>query len=171
MVLERHSPPLFYLKVFAGIQPAYFAELVKNSPDAKLPLNQGETQGPVGKMDLTPIMFDPKIAPKRVNQAAGQDLVATSATNFYEGVTQKEVEAFYAKKENKNDPTPVSYGLNSKLVKEGGVIKEKVWKVGGMYDPAITKIVYWLEKAQNVATDPAQKESLANSFSTTKPAT
>jgi dipeptidyl-peptidase III len=148
------------LKIQPEFSQTYFAELVKNSPDAKLPLNQGETKEAFVKW-ISPIMFDPKIAPKRVNQAAGQDLVATSANNFYEGVTQKEVEAFYAKKENKNDPRPVSHGLNSKLVKEKGVIKEKVWKVGGMYDPAITKIVSWLEKAQNVATDPAQKESLA----------
>lgn len=147
-------------KFLPEFSQAYFAELVKNSPAGKFPLKQGETTDQLVK-DLTPIMFDPKVAAKRVNQASGQDLIATSANNFYEGVTQKEVEAFYAKKENKNDPHPVSYGLNSKVVKEGGVVKEKVWKVGGMYDPAIVKIVYWLEKAQAVATDPAQKESLA----------
>ena len=147
-------------KFLPEFSQAYFAELVKNSPNAKFPLQTGENKDQLVKT-LTPIMFDPKIAAKRVNQTAGQDLVATSANNFYENVTQKEVEAFYAKRENKNDPHPISHGLNSKLVKEGGVIKEKVWKVGGMYDPAITKIVYWLEKAQAVATDPAQKKSLS----------
>ncbi|HSI91572.1 MAG TPA: hypothetical protein VK927_10680, partial [Adhaeribacter sp.] len=147
-------------KFFPEFSQAYFAELVNNSPNGKFPLNAGETKEAFVKW-ITPIMFDPKIAPKRVNQAAGQDLVATSANNFYEGVTQKEVEAFYAKKENKNDPTPVSHGINSKVVKEGGVVKEKVWKVGGMYEGAITRIVSWLEKAQAVATDPAQKKSLS----------
>ncbi len=147
-------------KFLPEFSQAYFVELVKNSPNAKFPLNTNETKDQLVK-NLTPFMFDPKVAAKRVNQASGQDLIATSANNFYEGVTQKEVEAFYAKKENKNDPTPVSHGLNSKLVKEGGVVKEKVWKVGGMYDASITKIVGWLEKAQAVATDPAQKKSLS----------
>src|SRR5690606_12613364 len=124
------------------------------------PLIKNETPDQLVKT-LTPFMFDPKIAAKRVNQASGQDLVATSANNFYEGVTQKEVEAFYAKKDNKDDQTPLSHGINSKVVKENGVITEKVWKLGGMYDPAIAKIVYWLEKAQAAATDPAQQKSLA----------
>lgn len=155
--IHHHYSSAKFLPEFSQ---AYFAELVKNSPNGKFPLNTGENKEQLVK-NLTPIMFDPKVAPKRVNQAAGQDLVATSANNFYEGVTQKEVEAFYAKKENKNDPHPVSYGLNSKVVKEGGVLKEKVWKVGGMYDASIAKIVYWLEKAQAVATDPAQQKSLA----------
>jgi dipeptidyl-peptidase-3 len=147
-------------KMFPEFTQAYFAELVKNSPNAKFPLNANQTKDAFVKW-ITPIMFDPKVAPKKVNQAAGQDLIATSATNFYEGVTQKEVEAFYAKKEAKNSDQPLSYGINSKLVKENGVIKEKVWKVGGMYDASISKIVMWLEKALAVTTDAQQKESLS----------
>jgi dipeptidyl-peptidase-3 len=102
-------------------------------------------------------MFDPNIMPKRMNQAAGVDLIKTSAVNFYEGVTQKEVENFYNKMKNPNDATPVSYGLNSKVVKKDGVVAEQVWKQGGMYDRAITRIIGWLEKAAGVAENEQQK--------------
>jgi dipeptidyl-peptidase-3 len=102
-------------------------------------------------------MFDPNIMPKRMNQAAGVDLIKTSAVNFYEGVTQKEVENFYNKMKNPNDATPVSYGLNSKVVKKDGVVAEQVWKQGGMYDKAITRIIGWLEKAAGVAENEQQK--------------
>jgi dipeptidyl-peptidase-3 len=146
-------------KMFPEFTQAYFAQLVNNSPNAKFPLNPNESKDAFVKW-ITPILFDPKVAPKKVNQAAGQDLIATSATNFYEGVTQKEVEAYYAKKEGRESAQPLSYGINSKLVKENGVITEKVWKVGGMYDASISKIVMWLEKALAVAEDPAQKASL-----------
>ncbi|KAA6319715.1 hypothetical protein EZS27_030420, partial [termite gut metagenome] len=97
------------------------------------------------------------VMPKRVNQTDGQDLVLTSAANYYEGVTQKEAEAFYNAKKNSNDETPVSHGLNSRLVKEESVIKEKVWKVGGLYTQAIEKIIYWLRKAEAVAENNKQK--------------
>ena len=103
-------------------------------------------------------MFDPDIYPKRINQAAGVDLVKTSAVNFYEDVTQEEVEAFYNKMKDPNDDTPISYGLNSKVVKENGVVKEQVYKIGGMYSPAIERIVSWLEKAANVAENSEQKQ-------------
>ncbi|WP_026464778.1 dipeptidyl-peptidase 3 family protein [Adhaeribacter aquaticus] len=146
-------------KFLPEFSQAYFAQLVKNSPNAKFPLQKSET---LDKMisALTPIIFDPKIVAKRVNLAAGQDLLKTSAMNYYEGVTQKEAEQYYANKIKKNDPQPISYGLNSKLVKENGKIVEKVWKVGGMYSPAITKIVYWLEKASEVAENEKQKLAL-----------
>ena len=92
--------------------------------------------------EIKPVIFDPAVMPKRVNQAEGEDLIVTSANNYYEGVTQKEVERFYAERMNPHDTTPVSWGLNSKLVKEpDGRIVERVWKVGGMYSPAIEKIV------------------------------
>ena len=117
--------------------------------------------------DLNPLrgevckaIFDPALYKTRLNQTAGEDLIATSSNNYYEGVTQAEVEKFYADMVDHNDPEPISYGLNSKLVKENGVLKERVWKVGGMYSPAIEKIVYWLEKAQAVATEP-QKSNIA----------
>jgi dipeptidyl-peptidase-3 len=92
-----------------------------------------------------------------MNQAAGVDLIKTSAVNFYEGVTQKEVENFYNKMKNPTDATPVSYGLNSKVVKKNGVVAEQVWKQGGMYDKAITRIIGWLEKAAGVAENEQQK--------------
>lgn len=138
---------------------AYFKQLVKNSSNGKFPLQLGETLDKMIAV-LTPIIFDPKVAAKRVNLAAGEDLLKTSANNYYEGVTQKEAEAYFAKQINKNDPQPISYGLNSKLTKENGKIVEKVWKVGGMYSPAISKIVYWLEKASTVAENPKQKLAL-----------
>ena len=94
---------------------------------------------------------------KRVNQADGQDLILTSANNLYEGVTQKEVEDYYNSIKNLNDTTPISYGLNTKVVKENGKVVEKPFKVGGIYSKAITKIVYWLKKASSVAENDAQK--------------
>jgi dipeptidyl-peptidase-3 len=99
--------------------------------------------------------------PKRVNQADGEDLVMTSACNYYDGVTQKEAEDFYASLKDPKDETPVSFGLNSRLVKEDGVVKEKVWKVGGLYGEALEKIVYWLQKAEEVAETPEQKAVIA----------
>lgn len=108
---------------------------------------------------LTLVIFDPEVMPKRSNQAEGADLIQTSAINYYgEGITQAEVEAFYGTMKNPTDARPISYGLNSKLVKEDGKIVEKVWKVGGMYSAAIEKIVYWLEKAAGVAENDKQKD-------------
>ena len=109
-------------------------------------------------------IFDPSLYATRLNQAAGADLVATSSNNYYEGVTQAEVEQFYAAMADPNDPEPISYGLNSKLVKENGKVCERVWKVGGMYSPAIERIVYWLEKAEAVANGP-QKSNIATLIS------
>ncbi len=107
-------------------------------------------------------IFDQNLYKTRLNQRAGDDLIATSSNNYYEGVTQAEVESFYAgmAAADAGNPRPVSYGLNSKLVKENGVVAERVWKVGGMYSPAIERIVYWLEKAQGVAAEP-QKSTLS----------
>ena len=101
--------------------------------------------------------FFPKVMPKRVNQADGEDLVLTSACNYYDGVTQKEAEDFYNAMKNPKDETPISYGLNSRLVKVDGKVQEKVWKVDGLYGQALGKIVYWLEKAETVAENPDQK--------------
>ena len=106
--------------------------------------------------EIIPVMFDPTVMPKRTNQAAGQDLVLTSAGNYYEGVTQAEAEAYYAAHKD-NSPEPLWIGLNSKLVKEDGVVKERVYKVGGMYGEALSKVVYWLEKALPYAETEEQK--------------
>ena len=125
--------------------------------DAKqLPLAEGQTAEQLCD-ELFPVIFDPAIMPKRVNQADGEDLVLTSACNYYDGVTQQEAEAFYGAMKDPKDETPISYGLNSRLVKENGKLQEKVWKVGGLYTQAIEKIVYWLKKAEAVAENDAQK--------------
>ena len=121
-----------------------------------LPLSDGQTAEQLCA-ELFPVIFDPAIMPKRVNQADGEDLVLTSACNYYNGVTQKEAEDFYNAMKDPKDETPVSYGLNSRLVKENGKLEEKVWKVGGLYTQAIEKIVYWLKKAETVAENEAQK--------------
>lgn len=127
----------------------YFAHLVSATPQESFP----KEYGAVAQLmeTIKPVMFDPDLYAKRVNQAAGVDLIQTSASNYYEGVTQEEVEDYYARLMNPADPSPISYGLNSKMVKQDGRLVEKVWKVGGMYSPAIEKIVSWLEKAASVA--------------------
>ena len=125
-----------------------------------LPLAEGQTAEQLCD-ELSPVIFDPTVMPKRVNQAAGEDLVLTSACNYYDGVTQKEAEDFYNAMKDPKDETPVSYGLNSRLVKENGKIQEKIWKVGGLYGQAIDKIVYWLKKAEGVAENPEQKAVIA----------
>lgn len=135
----------------------YFSELVKNSDQSLLPLQSGETVDAF-LVRIKPVIFDAKFMPKKVNLTAGIDNIANSANNFYEGVTQKEVEAFYAKFP-KTDQEP-EWGLNSKLIKENGVIKEKVWKSGGMYGAAIDKVIFWLEKAVTVAENDQQKKAL-----------
>ncbi|MGE5859677.1 MAG: dipeptidyl-peptidase 3 family protein, partial [Ignavibacteria bacterium] len=137
----------------------YFAELVKGSDAKMLPLAEGENAESFLKR-ITPIIFDPNITPMKVSQDSKNDIVKNSAVNFYEGVTQKEVEAFYNKMQDKNDPRPVWYGLNSKVVKENGKPAEKTWKIGGMYSPAIEKIVSWLEKAVTVSENDVQKAIL-----------
>ena len=137
---------------------AYFEMIVRSISPDKLPVK--EYGNDVEKMlkAITPVMFDKNLYAKRVNQTEGEDLIKTSANNYYEGVTEKEVDAFYDKMRDPNDTTPLSYGLNSKLMKENGQIVEKQWKVGGMYSAAIEKIVGWLEKAAEVAENDAQKK-------------
>ncbi len=106
---------------------------------------------------LDRVIFDPTFMAKRVNQADGKDLILTSACNMYEGVTQQEVEDYYNGMKDENDPTPVSYGLNSKVVKRDGKIVEEPYKVGGLYSAAIEKIVYWLQQAATVAENEGQR--------------
>ena len=107
--------------------------------------------------ELCKVIFDPTIQPKRVNQKAGDDLVLTSACNYYEGVTQQEAEDFYKAMCDENDPMPISYGLNSTLRKTAdGMLKEDVWHEGGLYGDAIKHITYWLEKAAEVAENELQ---------------
>ncbi len=144
-------------KIIPEFSEEYFTHLVNSVDPARMPVTDGASASKLAEK-LIPIMFDPNIMPKRINQAAGVDLVETSAVNFYEGVSQKEVEAFYNKMKDPNDNSPISYGLNSKVVKENGVVAEQVYKVGGMYSPAIERVVKWLEKASNVAENNEQKQ-------------
>ncbi|MBO7234489.1 MAG: dihydrofolate reductase [Paludibacteraceae bacterium] len=144
-------------KFIPAFSQTFFAEAVKSIDPTLLPLSEGETVDALVEK-LTPVIFDPSVMAKRVNQAAGEDLVATSAGNYYEGVTQAEAEAFYAAMKDTNDLTPVSYGLNSKLMKEDGVLVEKTYKVGGMYSAALERVVGWLEKAAAVAENDKQRE-------------
>lgn len=107
--------------------------------------------------ELCKVIFDPMVLPKRVNQKAGDDLVQTSACNYYDGVTQQEAERFYDAMRDENDPMPISYGLNSTLRKTAdGTLKEDVWHEGGLYGEAIKHITYWLEKASEVAENELQ---------------
>jgi len=142
-------------KFIPGFSKDFFAKSVTSVNPDSLPLGKGETVEMLIEK-LTPIIFDPALYSKRVNLAENQDLIKTSACNYYENVSQNEAEAFYNSLKNPNNSTPVSYGLNSKLVKENGKIVEKVWKTGGVYGNALTKIVYWLKKASEVAENPKQ---------------
>ena len=144
-------------KIIPQFSKEYLAQLAKSIDPARMPVKDGASAGELIET-ITPIMFDPDIYPKRINQAAGVDLVKTSGVNFYEDVSEKEVDAFYNEMKDPNDNTPISYGLNSKVVKEDGVIKEQVYKIGGMYSPTIQRIVNWLEKAANVAENDQQKQ-------------
>ena len=147
-------------KFVPGFAPEFFKEAVLSVDTSTLPLAEGQTAEQLCD-ELFPVIFDPAVMPKRVNQAAREDLVLTSACNYYDGVTQKEAEDFYNAMKDPKDETPVSYGLNSRLVKENGKIQEKIWKIGGLYGQAIDKIVYWLKKAEGVAENPEQKAVIA----------
>jgi len=135
----------------------YFADVVKNSDHTQLPLEQGETVEAF-LTRIKPLVYDMKVEPKVVDLRPEVDNVVNSSNNFYEGVTQKEVEDFYAKFDTKGNAP--SWGLNSKTMKENGAVVEKVWKVGGMYSAAIEKIVGWLEKAVTAAENDQQKKAL-----------
>lgn len=135
---------------------AFFIEAVKASDCSLLPIVTGMTVDELIE-ELVPVIFDPEVLPKRVNKAEGQDLILTSACNYYEGVTQEEVEQFYdSKKRNAGSHAP-SFGLNSRLVKEKGEIKEQVWCLNGLYGEYIGHIIYWLEKASTVAENESQR--------------
>lgn len=135
----------------------YFSSVIKNSDTASLPKEAGETVGAFLSR-IKPLVYDLKVEPKLVDLSPDIDNVAASSVNFYEGVTQKEVEDFYAK--FSNDEKAPSWGLNSKVVKENGEVKELIWKQGGMYSTAIEKIIFWLEKAVTVAENAEQKKAL-----------
>lgn len=129
-------------------------EVLAIDPEA-LPLAPGQTVGEL--LDaICPVLFDPQVLPKRVNIADGEDLVQTSACNYYQGVTQQEAEDYYAQLRG-DEAEPPSWGLNTTLVKRDGQLQEEVWKIGGKYSAAIEKIVYWLEKAREYAEGEGQR--------------
>lgn len=145
-------------KFLPGFSKEFFEAQVKALPAEKVPTRENQTIEEFFKV-IEPVMFDPAVMAKKVNQADGVDLIKTSANNYYgEGVSQKEVETFYAKMKNPNDSTPIMFGMNSRLVKENGELVEKVWQVGGLYSPAIERVIGWLEKAKSVAENDAQKK-------------
>ena len=139
-----------------GFSEEYFYHLMENIGEELLPIKRGETKEDLMRQ-LEDILFDPEVMPKRVNQTDGEDLVLTSACNFYEDVTQEEVERFYAKMKNPDDPNPPSYGLNSKLTKRNNEVVELTWKEDGLYGETIREIVSWLLKAQKYAENEGQK--------------
>ena len=145
-----------------GFTADYLRGVLQQIEPVRLPLRAGETLDDMCA-ELFPVIFDMTVLPKRVNKADGEDLIKTSACNFYEGVTQEEAETFYAQKkaQDADNPSPASYGLNSTLVKENGVIREEVWKTDGRYGNAIRSIVYWLEMALTVAENDRQRKVIA----------
>ena len=165
---ETYAKPVWYShgnhhhysqdKILPLFSVSDFNDMLNKSKKEDLPL-EGKTIEEFSKQ-LEPVIFDAKFETKLVNLSKGIDNVKMSFNNFYEGVTQKEVESFYAPMIKNGGENAVAFGLNSKVTKENGKVVEKVWKQDGMYDAAITKIVYWLEKAVTVAENPAQKSAL-----------
>ena len=146
-------------KMIPDFSREYFAELVAGSDQAGFPLADGQSVDQLVEK-LTEIIFDPSVEAKRVNKDDGIDKIAESANNFYEGVKNDQVTAFYDAMMVKGDTTPISYGLNSKLVMGANGLEEQVWKVGGMYTASIEQVVYWLKLASGVAENPHQAKTL-----------
>jgi len=146
-------------KFVPGFSKEFFTGLVKNCDPSLLPTGNGKSADDLLNL-IVPVIFDPALFPKKVERGEGKDIIAESASGFYEGVTQKEVEKFYAALTDPKDPRPVSTGLNSRVVKRNGKIEEEIYRSGGLYGEAIDKIIYWLEKAKNVAENETQKKEL-----------
>ncbi len=142
-------------KFVPGFSEPFFYQVMEETPAEMLPLKKGEEKEDL-LAKLVPVIFDSTLLPRRVNQTDGEDLVLTSACNFYEGVTQAEVERFYGKMKDPDDATPPSYGLNSKLIKRNGELVELTWTEEGLYGEAIRKISSWLRKAQKYAENEQQ---------------
>lgn len=135
----------------------FFRRALRGVDATKLPLQKGQSVDDLCN-EVFPVIFNPEIMAMRVNQKDGEDLVRTSAANYYgAGVTQAEAEAFYEAQKDTLAPEPVMYGLNSRLVKKNGKLQEDKWVLNGLYGQAIKKIVFWLEKAEKVAENPSQR--------------
>lgn len=139
-----------------GFTQEYFEQLVRGIPADKLPMAADELLG-----TICPVIFNPDILPKRVNKASGEDLVKTSACNFYQGVTQQEAEEYYKALKSQAGSQPPSFGLNSTLVKKDGKLTEDVWRIGGKYGKAIEKIIENLTKAKQYAENDRQKKIIS----------
>ena len=148
-------------KLVPDFTPQYFLAVIQQVDHKRLPLEEGQTADSLGE-ELVAVMFGDNVPAMKVNRKDGDDLVMTSAVNFYEGVTQQEAEQFYAEKKKTDwepidsNPGPPSWGLNSKLVKRNGKLCEEVWCLEGRYAEAISQIVYWLQKAMVFAEGPRQ---------------
>ena len=138
--------------------PEFFRDVLQKTDKSRLPL-EGKSLDELTK-SITPIIFDAKLDAKMVDLSPNIDNVKASAVNFYRDVTEEEVNRFYEDLKNKSDNKLLSFGLNSQVVKEGGKVSERPWKVGGLYGPALSKVVYWLNKAVEVAENDQQKEHL-----------
>lgn len=146
-------------KFTPGFSKIFFENRIALIPDSDLPLAEGETRNDLVEI-MEKVIFDPTFMAKKVSQDGTKDIVVESATNLYgDGVTQAEVEAYYNALKVPDDPTPISYGLNARVVKDAdGNIKEEVYHLNGLYGPAIAKIIYWLDMAKGVAENDAQRE-------------
>lgn len=139
-----------------GFTQEYFEQLVRGIPADKLPMAADELLG-----TICPVIFNPDILPKRVNKASGEDLVKTSACNFYQGVTQQEAEEYYKALKSQAGSQPPSFGLNSTLIKKDGKLTEDVWRIGGKYGKTIEKIIENLSKAKEYAENDRQKKIIS----------
>jgi dipeptidyl-peptidase-3 len=146
-------------KFVPGFTCAYYQELLNNTPAHFFPITTTIAVDRIKEL-TTDIIFNKDLAPFKKYQNDTDDLLRQSAVNFYEGVTQKEAEAFYDALKSDDDQQPLSYGLNSRLIKKNGAIVEEIYKLGGRYSEVIEKIVYWLEKAVEVAENKTQQEVL-----------
>ena len=144
-------------KIMPAFSEDYLRSVLRQVDSRRLPLADGQTVDTLCD-ELFPVIFDSTVLPKRVNKADGEDLLLTSACNFYEGVSQAEAEAYYSAKKDENTPNPPSYGLNSTLVKRDGIVAEEVWTSHGRYGNAIRHIVYWLRKAVEVTENDSQRQ-------------
>jgi len=146
-------------KLKPGFDADYFSALLKGTDPEKLPLHDKETRDQLIS-SLVPLLFDDKLFSRKIERSEGADIVAESAINMYEGVTQKEVETFYAGKTDPDDVNPISLGLNSKLIKKNGTVIEMVYKSGGLYGTVIDRIIFWLEKAMSCSDSEGQRKAI-----------
>ncbi len=146
-------------KFVPGFSREYFETLANNSPESVFPMKEGQELGDFIDW-MGEVIFNPDVAPKRISSDISSDLILGSACNYYDGVSQQQAEDFYENMKVPGDKTPISYGLNSKLVEKDGKVMEEVYKVDGLYGDAILRIIYWLEKAATVAETDKQKEAI-----------